>query len=403
MTEEGSRKWDVLVAWKLDRISRSAEDTVRLLKWCEARGKRIVCVDDGLDTETKMGRVWIQLAAIFAEVERSFIEERTQASRAELRRQGRFAGGTPPYGYQAVKGADGWRIEPHPEQAEVVGRMAEWVISGGSYLAMAKSLNADGVTPPRSDNKAGWSGVRVSKVLENPTVRWGKAVHNGAVLEAVDYAEPLLDAATAVQLDRVMSARSRKHPGRTVTRWLTGIVWCAECGAKMYYAKPTKRGHMGYYRCGPVKYRGEQCTNTMIRAEQVEGFVERRFLAEVGSEELLDKIVTPGADHTAELDAIRGRIAKLAKMFEAGLLDAEDGDFAASLAALKRRRAELEAEPTTPDLVVFMPTGLTCGDAWEDGNDASRRTMLLDRGVTVRVSRNAEARLAFDMPDQEAP
>ncbi|MPY81226.1 MAG: recombinase family protein, partial [Actinophytocola sp.] len=73
---EKVRQWEVLVAWKLDRISRNARDTLELLTWAEANGKRIVCVDDSIDTESEMGRFFLQLAAIFAELERKTIAAR---------------------------------------------------------------------------------------------------------------------------------------------------------------------------------------------------------------------------------------------------------------------------------------------------------------------------------------
>ncbi|MBN3459219.1 recombinase family protein [Mycobacterium sp. DSM 3803] len=64
LTDTPPEPWDVLVAWKLDRISRSSMDTETLLRWCLERGKRIVCVDDGIDTDTQMGQVWVKLASI---------------------------------------------------------------------------------------------------------------------------------------------------------------------------------------------------------------------------------------------------------------------------------------------------------------------------------------------------
>jgi site-specific DNA recombinase len=70
LTDARADGWDVLLALKLDRISRSAEDAHKLLRWCTERGKRIVTTDDGIDTATTNGKVFIQLAAVFAEVER---------------------------------------------------------------------------------------------------------------------------------------------------------------------------------------------------------------------------------------------------------------------------------------------------------------------------------------------
>jgi site-specific DNA recombinase len=80
----------MLVSWKLDRVSRSALDTLQLFQWLEQRGKRLVCVDDGIDTGTSMGKLFGKLAAIFAEMERETIIARVLDSRRELRAQGRW-------------------------------------------------------------------------------------------------------------------------------------------------------------------------------------------------------------------------------------------------------------------------------------------------------------------------
>src|SRR5690606_23560735 len=98
LTASPPAPWYVLVCWNLDRISRSAGDTYNRLRWCQKLNKRIVCVDDGIDTATTTGRVFSQIAAIMAEVERSAIRERILSSKDKLRRDGRWPAGTPPFG-----------------------------------------------------------------------------------------------------------------------------------------------------------------------------------------------------------------------------------------------------------------------------------------------------------------
>src|SRR5690606_26696573 len=77
LTDNPPAECDVLVAWKLDRVSRPAGGASGLLRWCEDRGKRIVCVDVSIDTATGSGRIFIQVSAFMAEVERTAIKERT--------------------------------------------------------------------------------------------------------------------------------------------------------------------------------------------------------------------------------------------------------------------------------------------------------------------------------------
>src|SRR5690606_676839 len=125
--------WDVLVVWKLDRLSRSALDTLRLLEWARENGKRVVAVADSLDSASTMGQVWIQLSAIFAEVERTNIRERVLAARRYLRSAGKHGGGRPPYGYRSVPDGRGNRVlDLDPEAADVVREIVERVLSGES-------------------------------------------------------------------------------------------------------------------------------------------------------------------------------------------------------------------------------------------------------------------------------
>ncbi|WP_410591062.1 recombinase family protein [Amycolatopsis sp. lyj-23] len=407
LKDENAHKWDVLVAWKLDRISRSAEDTLKLLKWCEEHGKRIVCVDDGLDTETKMGRVWIQLAAIFAEVERSFIEERTQASRDELRQQGRWAGGTPPYGYTKEKREDGgWYLVEDPERAAIVRKMARMIIDTAgqeneeSYRSVAKWLNDEEVPTPRASNKRGWSNTRVKLILENPTIRWGKAVHKGQIIEHVKYAEPLLSTADAFRLDTAMSARAKAPRGRAPKAMLTGVVWCA-CGEKMY--RSSKQTKVLEYRCSGRFNHRTGCTMKNVKAAEVETFVETEFLNLVGTLPLMERIEHPASDNTVELETVKVRIAKLAAMFTSGALDEEDENFTASLHALKKRRKELAARPNIPAWVEHRPTNVHYLDIWQEGDDAARRSALLGHSAKVIVQAGEPGeRLTFRMDPVDA-
>ena len=68
--------WDGLMVAKLDRLSRSLLDFALLLKWCEANGKTIISVSEGIDFSTSMGRMFGQILIMFAEFERLRMAER---------------------------------------------------------------------------------------------------------------------------------------------------------------------------------------------------------------------------------------------------------------------------------------------------------------------------------------
>jgi DNA invertase Pin-like site-specific DNA recombinase len=86
--EEG----DTIVVYKLDRLGRSTAHVASLIADLTKRGIFIESVSDGLNSSTATGRAMLQMLSIFAEMERSFIIERTTAGLASAKAQGRVGG-----------------------------------------------------------------------------------------------------------------------------------------------------------------------------------------------------------------------------------------------------------------------------------------------------------------------
>jgi len=89
---EQLRDGDVLVVYKLDRLSRSLKDLLTLLERIETAGAGFRSLSESIDTTTPAGRMLMQMIGSFAEYEREMIRERTQSGLNEARRQGRVGG-----------------------------------------------------------------------------------------------------------------------------------------------------------------------------------------------------------------------------------------------------------------------------------------------------------------------
>jgi DNA invertase Pin-like site-specific DNA recombinase len=83
---------DTIVVYKLDRIGRSTAHVAQLIADLTERGVFIESISDGLNSSTPTGRAMLQMLAIFAEMERSFIQERTIAGLAAAKAKGRVGG-----------------------------------------------------------------------------------------------------------------------------------------------------------------------------------------------------------------------------------------------------------------------------------------------------------------------
>jgi DNA invertase Pin-like site-specific DNA recombinase len=86
------RKGDVLVVWKLDRLSRSLKDVLLLMEKVEQAGAGFRSLTEVIDTTSPGGRMMMQMVGTFAEFERAMLRERTQNGLDAARKQGRVGG-----------------------------------------------------------------------------------------------------------------------------------------------------------------------------------------------------------------------------------------------------------------------------------------------------------------------
>ncbi|GGM67143.1 resolvase [Longimycelium tulufanense] len=136
---------DVLVAAKLDRVSRSVADFAALLDRSRRKGWRLVCLDLGVDTSTASGELVSNMIASAAQYERRLISQRTKDG-------------------LAAKRAAGVRLgRPPVLPTEVVARIVRERQAGATLRAIAEGLTADGV--PTARGKAKWSISSVQAVL----------------------------------------------------------------------------------------------------------------------------------------------------------------------------------------------------------------------------------------------
>jgi DNA invertase Pin-like site-specific DNA recombinase len=89
------RKGDVLVVWKLDRLSRSLRDVLIIMERLAEARAGFRSLTEAIDTTTPAGRMMMQMVASFAEFERAMLRERTKIGLETARREGRI-GGRPP-------------------------------------------------------------------------------------------------------------------------------------------------------------------------------------------------------------------------------------------------------------------------------------------------------------------
>jgi DNA invertase Pin-like site-specific DNA recombinase len=417
-------QWDVLVAWKMDRVSRSALDTLKLLEWAGEHGKRIVAVSDMLDSSSQMGRTWMQFAAIFAEMERSSTMERVLSSKAYLRSRAKWLGGNPPYGYRSEKSDEGKVLVEDPTTAPVLRDIVRRVIEGEPASTIARDLNRRGVPTPRqsSGSKAGkgaaWYGPTIRNMLRHPAIR-GYATHRGHILLSEAglplRAGPELVSADEWELVQV-ALDARAQPRREQLSGVSPLhkVLLCECGATMYASRNSDKSRRYICANGMSRTKGERChIGGSVRADVAEEFSEREFLRLFGRMEVVVLETIPGQDHRPEMRELKGSLDRLDAAFAAGAFEGDPESYARMRRGLRGRLTELEAMPRTEAQTIEKPLGITFGMEWEASGVEQRRRLMLGTpfrvyvGPRVRRGRTTRAevfgRLRTSMEPTEYP
>jgi site-specific DNA recombinase len=162
---------DVVVVYKIDRLSRSLSDFSKLVDLFDVHAVTFVSVTQSFNTTTSMGRLTLNILLSFAQFEREVIGERIRDKFAASRRKGMWMGGTVPLGYRV----ESRKLVIHPEEAALVRSIFERFAQIGSATVLARMLNAEGVR--RKSGKPFDKGL-LYKLLSN-RVYVGDAVHKG--------------------------------------------------------------------------------------------------------------------------------------------------------------------------------------------------------------------------------
>jgi DNA invertase Pin-like site-specific DNA recombinase len=133
---------DVIVVYKIDRLSRSLMDFAKLVETMEAHGVTFVSVTQSFNTTTSMGRLTLNILLSFAQFEREVIGERIRDKFAASRARGMWMGGKVPLGYDVRDR----KLVANEDGAARVRRVFELFVETGSGTETAKRLKAEGVT-----------------------------------------------------------------------------------------------------------------------------------------------------------------------------------------------------------------------------------------------------------------
>jgi putative DNA-invertase from lambdoid prophage Rac len=135
---------DTIISPKLDRLFRSALDALTVVENLRKRGIALHLLDLGGDISGNgMSKLFLTIAAAFAEAERDRIRERVSQVKADQKARGRYLGGIVPFGYR--RGESG-ELVPHAAEQQAIRDMVALRAEGRPLRAIAEAVRANGVS-----------------------------------------------------------------------------------------------------------------------------------------------------------------------------------------------------------------------------------------------------------------
>lgn len=375
---------DGLIGYDLDRVARDPRDLEDLIDVVEASKIPNRAVTGSLDLSTDSGITMARVMVAVANKASRDTARRVTRKQQELAEQGKHkGGGLRSYGYER----DGLTVRE--DEAEVLRRIAGDVLEGQSLVAIAKQLTAEHVPTAlgktyEDGRPRPWSPRSVHAAISKPRVA-GLREYRGEIVGEAEW-PAILDRETWEQVRLALSRRGEGH-SNVLRRWLTGVLLCGKCGARLAGAQQYRgRGHR--YWCNPQK-RG--CGGIGVDGDGSELLVEGWILAYLGKPANLKALQAESA--TTNLERLRSDVkADEDQLRElAGMWAKRSITTAEYMAARKDIEERLSGAQqlirgTLPGGVRALLTADDIQAAWHDMEPVDRRQVaqtVFPRGITV--------------------
>jgi site-specific DNA recombinase len=217
---------DVVVVYKIDRLTRSLADFAKLVEAFDAKKISFVAVTQQFNTTTSMGRLTLNVLLSFAQFERELSSERVRDKVAASRKKGKWMGGSVPLGYDSKDK----KLIINASEAKTVRMLFERYLALGSLLKLTEELRTRGVVTKKrmiTGNAIGsipFTYGPLAYLLKNRTYV-GESGHNGAWYPGEH--DPIIDRMTFEKVQSLLKSNSVAHRGRQqpTEALLTGLLY----------------------------------------------------------------------------------------------------------------------------------------------------------------------------------
>ncbi|MED3888261.1 recombinase family protein [Priestia aryabhattai] len=373
---------DVLLVYRLDRLTRSVMDLYKILKVLDTNNCMFKSATEVYDTTSAMGRLFITLVAAIAQWERENLGERVRLGMEKKTKLGKWKGGTPPYGYKI----ENKQLVINEDEQDVVKTVFELSKTLGFYT-IAKQLSLKGF----STRKGGeWHVDSVRDIANNPvyagylTFNQNLKEYKRPPREQTLYDgnhEPLIPKEEFWQLQDILDKRRTLGGKReTSNYYFSSVLKCARCGHSL---SGHKSGGKKTYRCSGKKA-GKNCSSHIILEDnlviKVFSVFDQLVKNIYGSPDVTNYSEEKVIDLHSELKSIEKLLSKQKTMYENDIIDIDE--LISKSTELREREKEINRElnnikqsnKKNIEEIEFLTENME--SLWEYGNDHERKQLM---------------------------
>ena len=315
LSDAKAGKFDMVISWKINRVSRKLEDVLKIVNLLEKNNITFKSYSEPFETDTPAGRMQFQMMALIGEFERGTIAQNVKMGMIAKAKSGNWCGGRV-LGYDLVpnnspeeekKGKN--KLEINEKEAKVVRFIFNEYSKGKGYKAITNKMNKLGYKTKKGNN---FSVGSIRDILTNPVYigeirynvrqNWSEKRRrniNPNPIRVKGKHEAIIDRELWDKVQLILESKKGK-PSRIYDGEypLTGILRCPKCGAGMVISRTTNtladgtKKRIAYYCCGNWKNKGTSvCNSNTIRVDKANEYVFKKIEELVSNEAMIKAVV----------------------------------------------------------------------------------------------------------------
>ncbi|MBR2555140.1 MAG: recombinase family protein [Aeriscardovia sp.] len=356
--------YDLVLVYKLDRLSRSQRDTLALVDLFDEHAVKFASIQENFDTSTPLGMAMLGILSVFAQLERENIKERMSLGRRGRTKKGLWrAGSNVPTGYDYIDG----HLVIREDEAEQIRKIFELYLQGWTINKIRQYMHAN-----YTNRYSSWAQASaISTVLRNQLYigmlpsKTEKKVYKGEH-------EAIIDKKTFDKVQRLLEARAehfdeiQKHPF-VAKHLLTGFTYCGECGGRVSCVGTHKYSYYGCHRntADPRQKALPKCKTPNYNTRILDQLIIDQVMELSYDEKAIKELIKPRkvANHKKAIKSLENQKSRLIDLYSVGGIELED--LQVRINAISEKLLKLKNDKPTPPELSFE-------DALQLFNDCSR-------------------------------